>query len=323
MLKRVLILGLLALGLSGEVLAQQSETDAAAARALGKQEFAEVVRLYAGTDTAQLDDRALYRLAIAEFRLGNQPLAASYLDRALRLNPKGSFASSPERLRAWQKDIGPVVPQAASAPAPIPEATPATDPVAPAPAVAASEPAKTPAVTEQVAPATVSSVQPVAEEREGWAERIFGNAELLSFVANVDVVETLKLLVALIGGAAFLLFLRAWVNGKEARHERQLHRKLFERLQEFRVEAGQIHGAIQAAGRTDTDIHAALSVLLKALDGEIGRSFYFASGKEDLLVPADAETLEVIQRLRPGPMRLSSASGAQVKALFQTSQRAI
>lgn len=316
MLKRALILGLLALGLSGGLQAQQSGQDAAAARALGKQEFAEVVRIYASTDTAQLDDRALYRLAIAEFRLGNQSLAASYLDRALRLNPKGSFASSPERLIAWQKDIGPAAP----------ESTPVAEVVSAAAAPTASAPAKEPESPVSTAPV---AVEPKAASATGEIEGMFADAGayVKRSAADVDLKvlpRWMAIWLAMLAmGFLVWLPLKYWRSGAPARQERNLHRKLFERLQEFRVEAGQIHGAVQEAGRTDSDLHAALSVLLKALDGEIGRSCYFGNGREDLLVQADAETLEVIKRLRPGPMKLSSATGAQVKALFQTSQRAI
>jgi hypothetical protein len=79
--------------------------DGVARKALELKQYADVAKAYIGLAPQELNDQSFYRMAIAQQRLGNSAEAQRALDQALKRNPQGSFASTPERLAQLKQDI--------------------------------------------------------------------------------------------------------------------------------------------------------------------------------------------------------------------------
>lgn len=286
----------LASGLCGSLGAQTDREDSLARQALASNNYGAVVAAYAGAEQTSLSDVALYRLAIAEFKLGRPVPATELFARALALNPSGTFASSPERLQSWKLTFAQAATQKVSSSDPVPSDSPL------APVISPHSSAKTQSTK------TLDSVAPLEKPNE--QTQAIGFRVLLVFSVFV----------------LFVIFFAFPYFKSGRRYVSFVHSSdglLDKQLVAARDAMGALLKSIEAGQGQGTELYAILKQTLPVIEREVGRHRYFAFHDDGSLQVDDADVLRSIERLKKQPMRLSNARGVDVAALFQASGRSV
>jgi tetratricopeptide (TPR) repeat protein len=311
------------------------QADAAARKALESKQYADVVKAYEGIEKGSLSDQAFYRLAIAQQRLGNAQEAKKALNLALGLNPKGSFASSPERLTSLQKDIDKSLAQPASVVATTPEtsnsqtasASTAVSPVAADAPVVHFEPSATaPTVSDTASVASNHPAQEVKILNEAFANQQAQSplpaSETSTRTASVLFWVVLCLVIAL-AGLSFVMWKilsKMRVANADNSALASLMKTRFDELSvahnrpmlevgglvALRDEVVKMRDVIATAERQDSALAKLLDKLEPLVEAEIGRNLFRKSRNPVDLSPADQQMLELVQ-LEPAAMTLEGA----------------
>ena len=269
-------------------------------------------------------------MAIANQKEGQTELAQSFLRQALVLNPKGSFASSPERLNAFKAELS-AKPAAAVA-----AVTP--------PAVAASEAAPTSVALADVAPAVMPAVSvaaatptqvvevaiplapPVVVEPQVRADKpsmSVGWREILLFVASLMVASLISSFLLALINRRMELKRKAKVAVLAGSEEPASATNPDPLLTLVRDESARLMQQLESGNATDSELYAALAKLLPVIEREAGRARYRTTGEAQALAQDDQQAVAALRQLEKVPLRLSEARPGDVAALFQSARRPI
>lgn len=289
--------------------AQTPEADAIARKALEQKQYSQVLAAYQAVPLDRLSDKSHYRMAIAFLRLGNFSAASDSLKAALKLNPSGSFASSPERVSALKTDIqkgleSEAVVLAVSA-EPVVSIAVASTSVA---TQSASVPPLGSSTAATVSSPTVAPLEPVAAAPEPPARKTPVVLAVNEPVADGPVWVPM---------AGVGVALTALVGALYISHKRK--NKIVSRMESLRDQVASFLNEMEGAGGNvpDVALYAPLSKLLPLLEREIGRSHYRRSGQLAALNSDDRQTAKLMDGLQKSPLRLATASPEQILRLFQ------
>lgn len=310
--------------------------DGRARQALELKQYSEVVRVYSDVQQNNLKDQSHYRLAIAQQRLGNNADAEKSLSSALKINPKGTFASSPERIIQLQKAISDGLMASAK------PVGPADAPLAPVPAPAAIvEPVTSvaPAVPASSAQAALTEAKPDSTSQPATKRP---NDEGLNAVqSTVDNMAinglNLYLMVVNFGGLVVVISLLAKITWKQkntgiteenAKISRlSLHEKMdalvinhakpvsdVGNLVALREEVIKVQRLIETAGTTDSTLYKSICKLEPLVTMEIGRNHFRSTRDLTALVQPDQESLASVAKLEKAPLLIDGADAKDVMA---------
>lgn len=290
-----------------------AQADAVARKSLELKQYSSVVEAYRELDPLLLNDQALYRLAIAQQKLDNPIEAQKALSLALEKNPKGSFASSQERLATLKDEIVKGIAQKTVSPKPM-----VMDPVVNASALpplpgaandskaADSSVVVSPVAASQDKPVTDSPVKPAVNvgAPSSAVVQITKSVEASGSEFRLDVTAALVLL----GG---VLVLAICIGNKWSPFAKPAPSNIAE-LVALRDSVKKTKLLIEMAGNTSTELYKALEKLEPVVIKEIGRIAYRASRDENLLVRTDQQLLQSLSTLQSAPMLLAGADPEQV-----------
>lgn len=318
---------------AGAALGQTEAEDNRARTALAEGQFERVVQIYAGYESAKLNDRALYRLAIALQRQGKSEQAGRALSLAMAANPSGTFASTPERLASLREAILKAAPLALGSADAISQKLDSAlgAPVPPAPQVLAPEAELQGVVSPTVPPPatpTASAAAAIISPASGDAQ-VSASAGLQSLYQLAAQLAESPQLLAIIAAAIAVLILALARLAYAWRDRIRLPKGAMTRR-----EAARWQRQVEAARRQIADIrfelmgaannsilYEKLTEALEELEREAGRSNYWQRGgmprAARYLTHSDRAALEFAQNLQQQPLRVSTATAAQVVALFQ------
>lgn len=290
------------------------QADGTARKALELKQYTEVLRAYSGIAPQDLNDQSFYRLAIAQQRLGNAADARNSLAMALKLNPKGSFASSPERLAQLQTAINDGLAASATI-EPAKAELPAPTPAAAASSVVAPLPSSTPNVqVPDVKPVSIPMVPDRSQKTPNSgdiASDIWLTALILlvvSFVAGLAISTAMKLKAMRVTAENSLAVnksLSRQIEGLMINHAKPVSD--VGNLVALREEVLKVRRLIAAAGTENSALDKALEKLEPLVVMEIGRNHFRSNRDPASLTPADQMSLESVAKLEPAAMRLDAA----------------
>jgi hypothetical protein len=274
----------------------------AARQALERRDYARVIAIYRPYDVNALAANSLYRLAIAYQKTGEFDLANVMLKRATTLNPKGTFASSPERLAVLRQDI------ANSLPNILPVGS----------ALAASD-----AGNAAVASTHVAVTRSEGDIKNGLSKW----SDFLLAPHFVIAVGALCLIFAIFAVIAGFIYLQKWLSKKSSEKKTSSKKSsgntvsvvtdvTDDRLQlkAFRDQTALLIAGFEAAGQTDAAMYVALMRLLPLVEREVGRSHISAGNTPTALTSNEREFLTALPKI---PLKLSVTSPLQIQQLFQ------
>lgn len=307
---------------AGGVGAQTASEDAAARVALARGDYQGVVEAYSSRPDTSLNDKALYRLSIALHKLGVSKAAAALLARAEMINPKGTFASSPERLKSWKKEINDAAAAATS------DSKELAIPSWPGGVTTGTPVAAAPDVPPTSLPA-VSLVAPVSAPAAAASEAVVQAQKVVTpkVVASSDRLDP-RILPIAVAFPLILVTLLGWYllrrqKASPAVLERVRQAQLQGQLEVVRDEMADLIGRLVAGKAENTEIFGSLRAVMPVIEREIGRARYMATTDDGLLAHDDAEAAKLMERLNKAPLKLSETSGSDVAALFQSVRRTI
>ncbi len=300
--------------------AQTASEDAAAREALARGDYQAVVAAYPSHADRYLNDKALYRLSIALHKLGQSKAAAALLARAEMINPKGTFASTPDRLKSWKQEINAAAAVTAEAKdLAIPSWPGGVTTGSPVAAVAVAPPAELPALSP-VAPAsapTAAASEAAAQVQKQVVPKVVASSDRLDPRILIAVALPLTLIILL---SWYVLRRR---KPSPAALERVRQAQLQGQLEVVRDEMADLIGRLVSGKAENTELFGSLRAVMPVIEREIGRARYMATADDGLLAHDDAEAAKLMERLNKAPLKLSETSGTDVAALFQSVRRTI
>lgn len=292
------------------------QADGTARKALELKQYTEVLRAYSGIAPQDLNDQSFYRLAIAQQRLGNAADARNSLAMALKLNPKGSFASSPERLAQLQTAINDGLAASATI-EPAKAELPAPTPAAAASSVVTPPPSSSPNVqVSDVKPVSIPMVPDRSQKTLNsgdiapviWLTAIFLILLLVSFVAGLAISSARKLKAMRVTAENSLAVnksLSKQIEGLMINHAKPVSD--VGNLVALREEVLKVRRLIAAAGTENSALDKALEKLEPMVVMEIGRNHFRSNRDPASLTTADQMSLESVAKLEPAAMLLDAA----------------
>ncbi|NQW94513.1 MAG: hypothetical protein HQ446_10880 [Polaromonas sp.] len=257
------------------------QADSVARKALALKQYTDVVKAYDGVTPQSLSDQALYRLAIAQQRLGNTLEAEKSLSLALKLNPKGTFASSPYRLASLQQEISKSLPAAPAGPVAA---------VVAGKAVTLLEPSVL--ASAQAINASIPKNQPTATQAPAAppAGRVLAEPDTAARVTGILFWVVLALLIAL-AGMSFVMWKLLYSMRVANADNHELATTMKNQLDELAViynrpaakvgslvalrdEIASMRTLLSAAQRQDSDLSVLLNKLEPLVEMEIGRHLF-------------------------------------------------
>lgn len=313
-----------------------AQADAAARKALELKQYAAVVKAYEVVDVKELNDVAHYRLAIAQQRLGKTDEARKALGQALKLNPKGTFASSPERLAQLTQAITLNIVQQTFPQQVLPEPS---DPVMVNPSVLTdTPPSKALSTLDETVPTMVDAPPGATASPAPAASAVVMRPAALGASAQETAIFTttysggLLALLVTVTLALVLKLQRVRAQNKRLENERRGELEVlsrYKRVNQIRSESDvadlvvlrdeviKIMGLIKTAGTTDSLLFSALDNLQPLVEMEIGRNHFRMSRDPSVLVPADQGVLATVEHLQGAPMNLDGVDSEEVLRWFR------
>ena len=284
----------------------------AARQALASQNYAAVISAYDGI--LNLTPAAKYRLAIAHSRTGDPVKAHLLLRDALADDPKGTFASSPQRLQTFADSLllaceemafpgcqKPEPPAQSSEP----ERSASSAESAPPGADSASPDVSTGSSISTPAPPAVDTAPPVVAP--------IANADVAHPVEQAESQSAASWTMA-VATVASVFFLTLFVLVIRAR-------KVKNKLPDGLASLQSLHSAAKKQLEVlppSCALAQSLQNLMPHLEREVGRAFLTKNGDPSRLTRSDAAVHAVRERFKGRPISVADATPEEVAALFQS-----